>query len=142
MNLERIVQEVETRLVEVGRALLRPGPAEQLREEIRALVAELAERTAALGRAQAERRAAQQRLGDNQVAAALLPSQVESSLRRGKSSQAFRQALELDRVRRTLAADRDALPGLERACEGFQFHIRLLERRLDRLREQLRRRPH
>jgi hypothetical protein len=140
MKLEQLVQEVEARLVEVGRALLGPSPAQRLREEVEALADELAERLAALRRTQEECDGARQRLSDNQAAVALLPSQVESSVRRGKSSQAFRQALELDRLRRAIAADQDALPRLERACEGLQFHIRLLERRLTRLREQTRRR--
>jgi hypothetical protein len=140
MKLERIVAEVEARLVEVGPALVRPTPLEILRREIDALTAELADRRTALADTTAGLRATEQRLSDNHTAAALLPWQIESSVRRGQSSQAFRQALELERIRQAIVADEAARPRLERGCESLQFHIRLLERRLTRLREQLRQR--
>jgi hypothetical protein len=136
MNLEQMVQRFEARLAELGQRLLGASPEEQAREEMVLLAAELAERRAALARAQEERDATLRRLNENQQAAALLPSEIESSLRRGKRSQAFRQALELDRLRKSLDADRVALPRLEQTCWSLRFHLRQLERRLARVREE------
>jgi hypothetical protein len=40
-------------------------------------------------------------------------------------------------MRRAVADDRAALARLEQACGSLDFHLRLLERRLKRLREEL-----
>ena len=78
-----------------------------------------------------------QRIAVYQEVAAALPGQIESSFRRGKSSQALRQALELERIRRELAADRAELPKLEQTIWSLSFDLRLMRRRLARIREQL-----
>jgi hypothetical protein len=52
----------------------------------------------------------------------------------------MRQALELDRLRRDLAADQAALPALEQTCWCVAFRLRQLDHRLERLREALARR--
>jgi chromosome segregation ATPase len=138
MKLERLVHDVESRLGQLGRVLWDPDSRLELKDEIALLSAQLADREAALERARAERESTARRISDNEVAAALLPTQVENSVRRKKTSQAFRQALELDRIRRTLAEDQANLPRLERQCSNLEFHITLLQRRLARLRQQLR----
>jgi hypothetical protein len=137
MKLEQLVQQVETQLVEFGRRLLSGDPRERLQEEVDWLAAELAQRRTALAERRKERDETSHRIEENQAAVLLLPSQIESSVRRGKSAQAYRQALELDRLRRTLAADRVALPRLEQTCWSLAFLIRQIERHLARQREQL-----
>jgi hypothetical protein len=81
-----------------------------------------------------------QRVKDNEEAAAHLPGEVASSLRRGKPAQAMRQALELDRLRRELDADRAELARLEQATWCLEFRLRQLDRRLERMSEGLSRR--
>jgi hypothetical protein len=137
MKLEHLVQQVETQLVEFGRRFLSGDPRERLLEEIDWLEADLAQRRTALADTETQRDETSRRVEDNQAAVLLLPSQIESSVSRGKSAQAYRQALELDRRRRTLAEDRTALPRLEQACWSLAFQIRQVERHLARQREQL-----
>lgn len=138
MKLERWVHDVETHLAHLGHTLWEPDAKLELKDEIALLSAQLADRQAALERARAERDATARRIGDNETAAALLPTQVENSFRRKKTSQALRQALELDRIRRTLAEDKANLPRIEEQCSRLEFFIRLLERRLSRLHQRLR----
>jgi hypothetical protein len=137
MKLEQLVQQVETQLVEFGRRFLSGDPRECLLEEIDWLEAELTQRRTALAQTEKQRDETSQRIEDNQTAVLLLPSQIESSVSRSKSAQAYRQALELDRRRRTLAEDRKALPRLEQACWSLAFLIRQVERHLARQRTQL-----
>ncbi len=134
MKLERIIYDVEARLVDLGHRALGGGPREALREEMEELQAEMARRRSALQRAEEEREAVRARLHENESAVSLLPSQVESSVRRDKASQAMRQAVELERRREELARDRAALPRLDQTCWSLQFHLRLLQRRWNRLR--------
>jgi hypothetical protein len=105
-----------------------------MQDEIEQLAIELADRRAALRQCEIDRDAIQKRLQENQPTAALMPSQIESNLRRGKADQAWRQALDLDRLRQTILNDQATLPRLEQACWSLQFHIRLLERKLERMR--------
>jgi chromosome segregation ATPase len=137
MKLERLVYDVEARLLDLSRKVFGGGPQERLREDLATLLHERALRREKLQSLEAEYKDLRVRLQENEVAVALLPSQIESSLRRGKPSQAVRQALELERLRGQLAQDRAALPGLEQMCWSLQFHLRLIQRRVDRLREQL-----
>jgi phage shock protein A len=137
MTLEQLVHSVESRLLEMGRYLLRPDPRSQLREDIDKLAEELRQRHQALARARDEWEATRRRAHDNRTAATLLPPQIQACVRRGQTEDAWRFALELDRVRETLAADQAALPRLEQMCWSLQFLIRQLERRLARLQEQL-----
>ncbi len=137
MSLEQLVHHVESRLLGLGRLLLRPDPRTQLREEIDELLDELRQRRQALARSVEERDAARRRLSDNQTAAALLPAQIASCVRRGLPDQAWKYALELDGLRRALAEDRDALPRLDQTCWSLAFLVRQLERRLARLRDKL-----
>ena len=54
---------------------------------------------------------------------------------RGKSAQAMRQALELDRLRRELDEDRAEVARLEHAAWCLEFRLRQLDRQLARLSE-------
>jgi hypothetical protein len=141
MKLDDLADRLEEGLLNLGRILFRrrapkpPPPlprTETLRQERERLLHELDESRARLVQEGAECDVYRQRLADRQAQAALLPSQIESSLRRGKPSQAFRQALELDRLRKEIQNDQDALPKLEQRCWCLGFRIRQIERRLNR----------
>jgi hypothetical protein len=140
MRLEEIVHRVEARLAGLGRVVIQADLASDLREEIDLTQAERAQLAADLERARAQCDDLRQRLTDRQAQAALLPSLVESSFRRGKRAQAMRQALELDHLRRNIAADQAALPRLEQTCWCLEFGLRQLDHRLERCREALARR--
>jgi hypothetical protein len=135
--LEKLVQTVESGLLDVGRRLWQPDPRERLLDEIDRLTLELRDRHQELTRSRNELAGMKRRLRDNPSAAALLHSRIESALRARQGEAAWRGALELDQLRQTMASDRDACPRLEQTCWSLQFLIRQLERRLTRLQEQL-----
>jgi hypothetical protein len=137
MSLEEVVHEVESRLADIGRRLLQPGPKTLLQEEIDAVGRELEARRAALARAKDERDATARRILDNHASVRRLTTLVEHHVRRHEHDQGWQYALELDRARQGLAEDRAALPRHEQACWSLQFKIRQLERKLARLEEQL-----
>jgi hypothetical protein len=137
MSLEEIVQRVEARLFGLGWVMVQADASSDLREEVELTLAEQTRLADDLERAQTGRDELQQRLNDRQAQAALLPSLIESSFRRGKRAQAMRQALELDNLRRDIAADQAALPRLEQACWCLEFRLRQIDHRLQRLREAL-----
>jgi hypothetical protein len=137
MTLEQLVYQVEAHLLNLGRLLWRPDRRAQHLEKAERLREELRDREKALARSRAALTTTQRRLHDHQIAAALLTSRIESCLSQGRPDHAWKHALELDKVRQTLAADRVSLPRLEQTCWSLQFTIRQLERRLARLREEL-----
>jgi hypothetical protein len=134
MTLEQLVYDVEARL---GRLLWRPDPLAELEEEAGRVAKELQDRREALARCDAARIAIKRRLLDNQAAAALLPSQIEASVRTGQTPQAWRLALDLDRLRKSIVEDQAALPRQDQACWSLQFKVRQLERRLIELHKKL-----
>lgn len=138
MDLEHLVHAFESRLMDIGRRLWRPDPLAALHDGLDRVEAALCDRRAKQAVCEVEREAAERRLGDNQTAAALLTCQVESCLRRGTPELAWRQALELDRLRVKIAEDQTALPRHEQAAWSLGFQVRQLEREHARLREQLR----
>ncbi len=139
MRLEEIVHRLESRLFGLGRAMIQADPTSDLAEELELARGQRSRLVAELEQAQAWRDELRRTLADRQAAAAVLPAQVESSLRRGKASQAVRQALELDRLRRDILADQTELARLNQACWCLEFRLRQLERRCRRLQEGLQR---
>ncbi len=135
--LEQLVQSVESGLKDLGRRLLQPSSRERLLDEIDSLSAQLQQRCAELTGSQRELAAVKRRLRDNPTAAALMHSRIERTLNRGNLQQAWLGALELDQLRQSLVADQEVCPRLEQRCWSLHFHIRQLQRRLDRLLEQL-----
>lgn len=135
--LEQLIYSVESGLKDLGRRLLQPSTREQLLDEIDRLSAQLQQRCAELTNSQRELAGVKRRLRDNPSTAALLHSRIETMLRNGQTDQAWRAALELDQFRQALAADQEACPGLEQRCWSLHFNVRQLQRRLDRLLEQL-----
>ncbi|MHB1421960.1 MAG: hypothetical protein ACYC3I_01945 [Gemmataceae bacterium] len=137
MMLEQLIHSVETGLKDLGRRLLQPSRGERLLDEIDSVSAQLRQRCAELTHSQRELAGVKRRLRDNPTAAALLHSRIETMLRHGQLDHAWRAALELDQLHQSLAADREACPRLEQRCWSLHFHLRQLQRRLDRLLEQL-----
>jgi hypothetical protein len=137
MSLEELVHDVESRLADLGRRLLQPGPKALLQEELDALRLELNARRSALDRAKEERDATARRILDNHSSVRRLTALVEHHVKRREHEQGWQYALELDRARQALAEDRAALPRHEQACWSLQFKIRQLERKAARLEEQL-----
>jgi hypothetical protein len=137
MMLEQLLHTVESGLKDLGRRLLEPHSREKMLDEIDRLSAQLQQRCAELTTSQRELAGIKRRLRDNPTAAALLHSRIETALRQGHLEQAWRSALELDQLRQGLAADQEAGPRLEQRCWSLHFHIRQLQRRLDRALEQI-----
>ncbi len=137
MQFGTIVQRVEARLVGLGKAMIQADRASDLLEEIDLVRAERDRLSSELASARARHEEVRRRLEEKQCAAALLVSQVESSFRRAKTAQAMRQALELDRLRREVADEQATLPRLDQACWSLEFRLRQVERKLERLRDEL-----
>ena len=135
--LEQLVHSVESGLKDLGRRLLQPHSREKMLDEIDRLSAQLQQRCTELTTSQRELAGVKRRLRDNPSAAALLHSHVETMLRNGHLQQAWRGALELDQLRQRLAVDQENCPRLEQRCWSLHFHIRQLQRRLDRLLERV-----
>lgn len=135
--LEQLVHSVESGLKDLGRRLLQPNSRERLLDEIDRLSAQLQQRCTELTTSQRELAGVKRRLRDNPTTAALMHSAIERTLRNKHWEQAWRGALELDQLRQSLTADQEACPRLEQRCWSLHFHIRQLQRRLDRLLEQL-----
>jgi chromosome segregation ATPase len=136
MTLERLVQQVEERLRNLGRQLLRPDPLAPLREQIAAAEEEVHQHQTALERCRDALAETRRRLTYNQTAAALLTSRIESYLTGGASDRAWKHALELDKLRQAAAEDQALLPKQEQAVWSLEFRLRQLERKLASLREQ------
>lgn len=135
--LEQLLNTVEWSLKDLGRLLFPPCSREQMLEEIDRLSARLQHRCGELTRSQRKLADVKRRLRDNPTDAALLHSHIESMLRTGQSEQAWLLALELDRLRQSLAEDRRECPPLEQRCWSLHFDVRQLQRRLDRALERL-----
>jgi predicted nucleic acid-binding Zn-ribbon protein len=135
--LERLLYQVESHLLDLGRRLWPADPVAVVQREADRLERDLHEQCAALSRSQAERDEVRGRLGEKQNAVNRLPAQIRTLLAHGQTEEAWRAALALDEARQALAADRTALPRLEQVCWSLEFRIRQLERRLTALRRQL-----
>jgi chromosome segregation ATPase len=137
MMLEQLLHTVELGLQDLSRRLLEPSPREQLLDEIDRVSAQLQQRCAELTTSQRELAGVKRRLRDNPTTAALLHSRIETALRQSRSEQAWRAALELDQLHQSLAVDQEACPRLEQRCWSLHFHVRQLQRRLERALEQI-----
>jgi hypothetical protein len=137
MQLEAIVHRAEAKFLDIGRAMIQADPVSEMQEELDLLRGEHERDEAKLAELRGRLALCGQSLAEKEEAAALLPSQVESSLKRGKASQAMRQALELDRLRRDIAAEQAEMPRLEHAIWCLEFRLRQHDRRIQRLTDEL-----
>ena len=137
--LEQLMQSVESGLKDLSRRLLQPSPREQLLEDLYQVNAQLRVRREELTKAQQELAGIKRRLRDNPTRAALLHSRVETMLKNRRMDQAWCTSLDLDQLRQTMARDQETCPRVEQRCWSLHFLIRQLERRLERLHEQLER---
>jgi hypothetical protein len=137
MKLEILIHRVETRLLNIGRTLLQADEKSDLREELDLAQAELTARESALAEAEAQREEVRERLKSLQKQALQLPGLIKSSYSRGKTSQALRQAMELENIRRQVAEGQSELRKLEQTAWSLAFKVRQMRRRLERMREQV-----
>lgn len=125
MLLERLVQSVEAKLF----GWLGDERAESLVDQRRAILDEINREDAERERLLAARAEAVPLVESMTQEAALLPSRIEGSLARGKASQALRQSLELESLRRMLDEARRDLARLDEALWSREFRLRQLRRR-------------
>ena len=137
MELEKILQNVEARLVRVGHALWQPDPKAVLREKVEVLNEDLQERHDALEAANAERRALERRLRETKNAIDVLMGHIQTCVSCGHGAPAWQFALQLDGLRQSLAKDQTRLPQIEQICWSVQFQVRQLERQLAKVQEQI-----
>jgi chromosome segregation ATPase len=137
MMLEHWIHSLESGLKDLGRRLLQPSRGERLLDEIDSISAQLRQRCAELTQSQRQLAGIKRRLRDNPTAAALLHSRIETMIRNRQHDRAWSAALELDQLHQSLAEDQEAYPRLEQRCWSLHFHLRQLQRRLDRLLEHL-----
>ena len=136
MSLEQLFHKVESDLYDLGKRLWDDDPAARVDETDR-LSTELQQAYDALSRCRTVATETRRRIAANEVKAALLASQVETCVQTGDRAAAWQLALELDRVRQYLTADRGELPYLEKACDNQRKHIALVERRLGEVQSRL-----
>jgi hypothetical protein len=137
MELEKILQNVESRLVQAGHALWQPDAKAAMRDEADLLSDDLRKRHEALQKAKAEQTFLQRNIGENENAAQVLTGHIQTCLTCGHGDQAWTFAMKLDQIRQALAADRARLPKLEQVCWSLKFQIRQMERQLARLHEKV-----
>jgi phage shock protein A len=133
MTLEDFVHTVESRLLGLGRKLLRPDPKSPLYDALDRNQVQIRERQREIAAAEAEQSTLQRRVDDRRAAADLLAAQVETAWAAGQSDRAWRLALDLDRVRQELAEDEKRLPALAQVTWSLGFAVRQLERERARL---------
>lgn len=137
MSLEELARRVETRVLALGKRLWSGDQRLECREELERLSVELnhqIERAAQAGKTVSELRA---RLTENEVREAMLASRIETYVHIRDQATAYRDALELDQVRRQLTEDRARLVEEEKKHQVYQARVARLERRLRELEAKL-----
>jgi hypothetical protein len=135
MSLETIVYTLEEQLTLLGRQLLAFDPQHKQHEKAERLRDEMQMVLRGLKAWQKDLMTVRKRLTDNQIAATLLLSRIEACLRTGRGEEAYKLALELEELRKQVAADTDRIPKMEQTCWSLQFRVRQLRRDLTRLTE-------
>jgi hypothetical protein len=133
MTLEDLVHTVESRLLGLGRLLWRPDPMASLYDALDRNEVQLRARRREAAAAESERAALRRRVEDRRAAAELLAARVESSWSLGQAEQAWRLALDLDRVRQELSEDEKKVTRLDQLVWSLSFAVRQLERERARL---------
>jgi hypothetical protein len=137
MSLETIVYTLEEQLRLLGQQLTASDPQARLQEEIDLLQEEEQTLQRGLKRWQLDLLAARKKVDDHQMAATLLVSRIEASVRQGQGEDAYRLAMDLDLLRQKIVEGTAGLPRLEQTCWSLQFRIRQLRRHRDELRKKL-----
>jgi hypothetical protein len=137
MTLEQIFQSVEQRLYHWGQALWPEASATRYREQAESLTEAIRESRAAVNEREEAVATLRGAVADREIQAALLASSVESSVYAGDLGHAWRQALELDCLRQTLADDRGQLERLWQILTGQQSRLHRQENQLAILHEKL-----
>ncbi len=131
MNLERLVHSVESRLF----GWLGNESRELETDQRRELLARLRDEQSVCHRLRCQRGSLVDQIEALTQEVVLFPSRIESSLLRHNHSQAMRQSIELERLRRELTELRDQLNRLDDALFGHEFRLRRLRQQLNDLPE-------
>jgi hypothetical protein len=142
MTLDQLIDTFETRLHALGKRIWPDDPNAAVRAEIEHMSLELQEHVAGAVFFRAAVEETRARIADQEFRAAQLASRIETYVHTGDQARAWRHALELDRVRRFIAADQAGLTEAEKAHRLHRFHIDRLEPRLEELQAQLQSRLH
>jgi hypothetical protein len=137
MTLEQFFQDVETRVLAWSKHLWPQGMAVVWRSEVEQLSRELQQHYDRAVHYCSSLEEVRARLADNEVKAAVLASRIETCVHIGDQPGAWRQALELDRLRQQITADRARLAHDDKAYRFHRTRIDELERRLTLLQEKL-----
>jgi hypothetical protein len=133
MSLEELARRVGTRMAALGKRLWPGDPRLECRDALERLGVDLNQqilRAVHSSKKVAELRA---RLAENEVREAMLASRIETYVHIRDQATAYRDALELDQVRRQLAEDRARLPDAEKSHRVHQARVATLEQRLTEL---------
>jgi hypothetical protein len=138
MSLEEIARRVETQVFAISTRLWPRDRRMEWRDELERLGNELnqhASRAAHYRDVVAFLRA---RIAENEVREAVLASRIETYVHIQDQTTAYRDALQLDEIRRQLADDRARLPGEAKAQRFHQARAAALEQRMAELEDKLR----
>lgn len=137
MILEKFIHRLEAHVFRFGSPLWDDGPAEGLRDQAYRLAEALKAQRASLTAAQSEALGLRDGLARQEKRANLLAAQVRICLRSDDTANAWKLALDLDRVRQTLHDDRPRLRQFLLTCRERQAHVEHLEQRLAEVQEAL-----
>jgi hypothetical protein len=129
MKLEQLVHSVEAKLF----GWLASDRQVEQSDERRDVLAEIRREEAERDRLRESRAAIAPAVETMTQDVALLPSRIEGSLARGKASQALRQSLELESLRRALDEGRRELARIDAELWSRDFRLRQLRRRFAEL---------
>jgi hypothetical protein len=137
MSLEQLFHRVECGIYHLGQHLLRDHPGRQLHNEALRLSEKLQQNHAALIGHRRDLESVCERIVTRERQALILESRVEAAVGGGNQEQAWREALELDQLRQTLAAERAEARHRETAIGTHQERIVTLERQLSSVQQKL-----
>jgi hypothetical protein len=129
MSIDQLFQSLEHSLFHISQKIWPPDPAVAWRDEADHIRQELVHRKQILERKREEARTLREAVFKAEVQATILGSQIESWVFNGIQDKAWKQALELDRLRENLHENRMRLSNLESHCRYRAKAIKQLENR-------------
>jgi uncharacterized protein YukE len=136
MALDHFFEALEAEFQDLTRGWWGVGAA-RLQEKVDRLDRALRERHAVLVRQRAIIEGLRHRLAESEARAARLAERVEVYLHVADRNNSWKDALELDHTRRTIARDREELRHHEQAYQDERAEVQRLLRRLAGLRERI-----
>lgn len=137
MSIPNLVTRVESAVLGVGKAMIQADPTSDLLEDLDLLRGQRDQHEEALATLRGQAALMAQQILEKKEQEPALVAQIESSMRRGKSAQAMRQALELESLRNDIRDKETELPRLEHAIWCMDFRLRQIVRRIDAIGQDL-----